>query len=77
MSTQTTEATDYVRFYFHAITEWELTLTDCRTCWNDVVFLLSGTSTAAEILEAPHRCKAPWNCAQILAQELTKHPEKW
>lgn len=78
MSTQTnTEATDCVRFYFHAITEWELSLTGCRTCWNDVVFMLSCTSTPAEILAAPHECTAPWNCAEILAQELMDHPEKW
>lgn len=77
MSIQTnTEASDYIRFYFHAITEWGRPLSGCKDCWNDVVLLHSCQSTPAETLAAPHDCTAPWNCAQILAQELNDHPEK-
>lgn len=75
-----TEASDYVRLHFHAITGWALPRPGdgCRTCWADVVFLLLGEEcTPAEVLAAQHLCTGDWNCGEILAKELTEHPEKW
>lgn len=72
-----TQASDFVRVYFHAITGWELPVTGCQTCWEEVIFLFNSMTTPAEILASPHECTADWNCSQILAQELTDHPEKW
>jgi hypothetical protein len=78
MSTSTsTVASDFVRFHFHLITEHDIISGYCSTCWEEVVFMLSDMSTPAEVLSAPHECTAAWNCAQILGQELTDHPEKW
>ncbi len=72
-----TEASDFVRFHFHLITEYALPAGGCTKCLEDVVFLLSSITTPAEVLAAPHDCTAAWDSAQILAQELTDHPEKW
>lgn len=72
-----TKASDYARLHFHAITEWHLPLGACTTCWTEVVSMLSEMATPAEILAAPHACTGDWDCAQILARELTLHPEKW
>lgn len=72
-----TEASDYVRFHFHLITEYVLPAGGCAKCLEDVVFILSCITTPAEVLAAPHDCTAAWNCSQILAKELIDHPEKW
>lgn len=77
MSIAITQGSDYTRLCFHAITEWHLPMDACITCWTEVVLMLSEIATPAEILATPHICTGAWDCAQILANELSLHPEKW
>ncbi|MET3143474.1 UNVERIFIED_ORG: hypothetical protein ABIB13_003210 [Arthrobacter sp. UYEF2] len=72
-----TQATDYVRICFHSVTEFELPVGGCGTCWEEVILMLCEMASPAEILAAPHECLAAWNCSRILADELSAHPEKW